>query len=124
MQQKVDVVERKDSKIKTRQGFGASRRSLSKAAIATPECRRRLGRWSKEAGVLELSGRQTIATFPVRKVSTSKRYKTQVALADEGEDEGSYCDEEDEIIVTIRQGESEGEREDGDEDEDGYNNLI
>jgi len=26
--------------------------------------------------------------------------------------------------VTVRQGESEGEREDGDEDKDGYDNLI
>ncbi|ROL44638.1 hypothetical protein DPX16_18349 [Anabarilius grahami] len=58
-------------------------------------------------------------------IPTSKRHKTPVALAvDEGEDEGSYCDEEDEITVTICQGESEGEREDGDEDEDGYDNLI
>ncbi|ROL43574.1 hypothetical protein DPX16_13505 [Anabarilius grahami] len=49
----------------------------------------------------------------------------QVALpVDEGEDEVSYCDEEDEVIVTIHQGESEGESEDGDENEDGYDNLI
>lgn len=47
-----------------------------------------------------------------------KKYKAP--LVDESEDEGSYSNEEDEVIVTIQRGKSENEDEDGSLEENQY----